>query len=56
MHAMAAMTKKNAKWAEQMIEQWYGHRPQGFQNYAGAFAYDEHGAAEAGAKSCAAGR
>ena len=40
--------KNNARWAEQMIEQWYGHRPQGFQNYAGAFAYDERGAAEAG--------
>lgn len=40
--------KNNAKWAEQTIEQWYGHRPQGFQNYAGAFAYYEQGAAEAG--------
>jgi len=40
--------KKNAKWAAETIERWYGHRPQGFQNYAGAFAFDERGAAEAG--------
>jgi len=40
--------KKNAKWAVETIRRWYVHPSQGFQNYAGAFAYDEHGAAEAG--------
>ena len=40
--------KNNAKWAVETMMRWYGHRPQGFQNYAGAFAFDEQGSAEAG--------
>jgi Flp pilus assembly protein TadD len=40
--------KKNAKWAAETIAQWYGHRPEGFQRYAEAFAFAEQGAAEAG--------
>ncbi|MGO9514762.1 MAG: tetratricopeptide repeat protein [Steroidobacteraceae bacterium] len=39
--------QKNAQWAAQSIEQWYGHQPRGFQRYAEAFAYAEQGAAEA---------
>jgi tetratricopeptide (TPR) repeat protein len=38
----------DAKWAAQKIEQWYGHRLEGFQRYAEAFAYAEQGAAQAG--------
>jgi tetratricopeptide (TPR) repeat protein len=37
-----------AQWAAQKVEQWYGHRPEGFQRYAEAFAYAEQGAAQAG--------
>ncbi len=37
----------DAKWAAQTLEQWYGHRPEGFQRYAEAFAYAEQGAAQA---------
>jgi tetratricopeptide (TPR) repeat protein/formate-dependent nitrite reductase cytochrome c552 subunit len=37
-----------AQWAAQKLDQWYGHRPEGFQRYAEAFAYAEKGAAEAG--------
>ncbi|MGC2049449.1 MAG: tetratricopeptide repeat protein [Gallionella sp.] len=40
--------KKNADWKAETLERWYGHRPQGYQNYAGEFAFDERGAAEAG--------
>lgn len=38
----------DAQWAAQKVEQWYGHRPEGFQRYAEAFAYAEQRAAEAG--------
>jgi tetratricopeptide (TPR) repeat protein len=38
----------DAKWAAQTIEDWYGHQPQGFQQYATAFSYAERGAPEAG--------
>jgi len=37
----------DAQWAAQKIEQWYGHRPEGFQRYAEAFAYAEKRSAEA---------
>ena len=40
--------KKDAKWAEDTVEQWYGHRPQGFQHFAEALAFAARGAAEAG--------
>ncbi|HLN49177.1 MAG TPA: tetratricopeptide repeat protein [Steroidobacteraceae bacterium] len=38
----------DAQWAAQKLEQWYGHRPEGFQRYAEAFAYAAQGAAQAG--------
>lgn len=44
----ACHQNKDAKWAAQTIEQWYGHQPQGFQHFAEAFAYAELGAAETG--------
>ena len=39
--------EKDAKWAANAIEQWYGHQPQGFQQFSTAFTYAEDGAAEA---------
>jgi Tfp pilus assembly protein PilF len=39
----------DAKWAAGLIEQWYGHQPQGFQRYAETFASFDRGAAQAGA-------
>jgi tetratricopeptide (TPR) repeat protein/Zn finger protein HypA/HybF involved in hydrogenase expression len=39
----------DAKWAAEKLEQWYGHRPEGFQRYAEAFSYAETGAAEGAA-------
>ncbi len=38
---------KDAHWAANAIEQWYGHQPQSFQHYTEAFTYAERGAAEA---------
>lgn len=39
----------DAKWAAEKVEQWYGHRPEGFQRYAEAFSYAEQGAAQGAA-------
>jgi tetratricopeptide (TPR) repeat protein len=39
---------RDAKWAAATVEQWYGHQPQGFQQYAEALASAEQGAADAG--------
>ena len=39
---------KDARWAAQRVEQWYGHQPQGFQHYAEAFAQMDKAAAQAG--------
>ena len=39
---------KSGQWADEHIRGWYGHRPEGLQRYAPAFAYAERGAAEAG--------
>lgn len=39
---------RDAKWAAARVEQWYGHQPQGFQQYAEALASAEQGAADAG--------
>jgi tetratricopeptide (TPR) repeat protein len=41
--------REGAKWAMEQLEHWYGHQPQGFQHFAGAFAQAEQGAAAAGA-------
>ena len=38
---------KDAQWAANAIEQWYGHQPQGFQRYTEAFTYAERSSAEA---------
>lgn len=40
---------RDPKWAAATVEKWYGHRPQGFQQYAAAFASAEQGTAGAGA-------
>ncbi len=40
--------QKSAQWADETVRVWYGHRPEGLQRYAAAFAYAERGAAEAG--------
>ncbi len=39
---------RDARWAAASVQRWYGHQPQGFQRYAGAFASAERGAAEGG--------
>jgi tetratricopeptide (TPR) repeat protein len=40
-------SEKDAQWAANVIEQWYGHHAQGFQRYSEAFAYAASDAAEA---------
>ncbi len=45
----ACHLQKDAKWAAQRVEQWYGHQPQGFQHYAVAFASAEKALAQGGA-------
>ncbi len=44
----ACHARKSAQWADDAIRGWFGHRAQGLQRYAAAFAYAERGAAEAG--------
>jgi tetratricopeptide (TPR) repeat protein len=39
---------RDARWAAAKVEQWYGHTPQGFQQYADALASAARDAAEAG--------
>ncbi|MGE5823979.1 MAG: tetratricopeptide repeat protein [Bacteroidota bacterium] len=39
---------KDARWAEAAMENWYGHQPRGFQQFAAAFDAAERGAAQAG--------
>jgi predicted CXXCH cytochrome family protein len=48
--------QKSAQWADEALRGWYGRRAQGLQRYAGAFAYAERGAAEAGRTLAAVAR
>mgnify|MGYP001283956688 FL=1 len=40
-------TNRDARWAAAQVTQWYGHAPQGFQRFAGAFAAAHTGAPDA---------
>ena len=40
----------DARWATAQVKQWYGHTPQGYQQFAGAFAAANAGAADAQAQ------
>ena len=40
-------TDRDARWAAAQVTQWYGHAPQGFQRFAGAFAAAHTGAPDA---------
>jgi predicted CXXCH cytochrome family protein len=40
--------RKSPQWADEAIRGWYGHRAEGLQRYAAAFAYAERATAEAG--------
>jgi tetratricopeptide (TPR) repeat protein len=41
-------TRSDAAWAARLVEQWYGHRPDGFQHFADALFAAQKGAAESG--------
>ena len=47
---------KSPQWAEDAMRAWYGHRPEGLQNYALAFAAAERGTADAAAALVAVAR
>jgi len=43
-------TNRDARWAAAQVKQWYGHDPQGYQRFAGAFAAANAGAIDAAAQ------